>query len=165
MAHYSDERKQAVLSKMLPPQNMSIAAISREEGIHVQTLYSWRNKEKQAGKVVPGKASSDNWSAETKLAVIIETAAMSESQLNQYCREKGIFKEQVQQWKQDCLTGFQSSDAQKKEAKKQARLDKAEIKSLKTDLRRKEKALAETTALLVLRKKLNALWENENEES
>ncbi|MBM7071815.1 IS3 family transposase [Shewanella sp. 202IG2-18] len=153
MTHYSDERKQAVLSKMLPPQNMSIAAISREEGIHVQTLYSWRNKEKQAGKVVPGKASSDNWSAETKLAVIIETAAMSESQLNQYCREKGIFKEQVQQWKRDCLTGFQSSGAQKKEAKKQARLDKAEIKSLKTDLRRKEKALAETTALLVLRKK------------
>lgn len=165
MTRYSEERKEAVLSKMLPPYNMSMAEISREEGISVQTLYYWRDKAKQAGKPVPGKAASDNWSAESKLAVVIETSAMSESQLNQYCRENGLFKEQIKQWKQDCLSGFQSSETQKKEAKKQAKLDKAEIKSLKVDLRRKEKALAETTALLVLRKKLNALWEEENEES
>ena len=90
---------------------------------------------------------------------------MTESQLNKYCREKGLFKEQIKQWKQDCLNGFQSTETQKKEAKKQAKQDKAEIKSLKADLRIKEKALAETTALLVLRKKLNALWEEESEES
>ncbi len=90
---------------------------------------------------------------------------MTESQLNQYCREKGLFKEQIKQWKQDCLSGFLSTEAQKKEAKKQAKQDKVEIKFLKADLRRKEMALAETTALLVLRKKLNALWEEENEEN
>ena len=63
------------------------------------------------------------------------------------------------------LMVFSQLKLKKKEAKKQAKQDKAEIKSLKADLRIKEKALAETTALLVLRKKLNALWEEESEES
>ena len=165
MTSYSEERKEAVLNKMLPPHNMTVPQISKEEGIPLQTLYSWRSKVKEAGKVVTGKPIAENWSAEAKLAVVIETATMTESQLNKYCREKGLFKEQIKQWKQDCLNGFQSTETQKKEAKKQAKQDKAEIKSLKADLRIKDKALAETTALLVLRKKLNALWEEESEES
>ncbi len=74
---------------MLPPHDMTIASISREEGISVHTLYYWRDKAKQAGHPVPGKVlNTDNWSAESKLAVVIETAIMTESQLNQYCREK-----------------------------------------------------------------------------
>jgi hypothetical protein len=67
-------------------------------------------------------------------------------------------------WKKQCLGGFQSSDEQAQTEKKQATSDKAEIKYLKKDLRRKEKALAETAALLVLRKKLNALLGEEDEE-
>ena len=66
---------------------------------------------------------------------------------------------------QDCLNGFETSEAQAKTIKQQAKLDKAEIKSLQRELRYKEKALAETTALLVLRKKLNALWEDDSEEN
>jgi hypothetical protein len=65
----------------------------------------------------------------------------------------------------DCLGGFQSSESQAKTIKIQTKADKAEIKSLKRELRYKEKALAETAALLVLRKKLIALWEDDNEES
>ena len=76
-----------------------------------------------------------------------------------------MFREQIQQWKQDCLGGFQSSESQAKAIKAQAKADKAEIKSLKRELKYKDKALAETTALLVLRKKLNALWEGDGEES
>ena len=71
----------------------------------------------------------------------------------------------MQRWKQECLQGFQNSEAQGKAIKQQAKKDKFEIKTLKKDLRIKEKALAETAALLVLRKKLNALWEDDSEES
>ena len=108
---------------------------------------------------MPGKTSStEDWSAETKLAVIIETAALSESELSQYCREKGLYPEQLKRWREGCLAGFQTSKTQDQEARKQARIDKAEIKSLKKDLRIKEKALAEAAALLILRKKLKAFW-------
>ncbi len=77
---------------------------------------------------------------------------MSETEVNQYCREKGLFCEQVQQWKLECLGGFKSSELQAKALKVQAKTDKAEIKSLKRELKYKEKALAETAVLLVLRK-------------
>jgi len=71
----------------------------------------------------------------------------------------------VQRWKSECLQGFQNSEAQSSAVKHQAKKDKVEIKLLKKDLRFMEKALAETVALLVLRKKLNALWEDGDEES
>nr|CAA6826455.1 MAG: FIG01064105: hypothetical protein [uncultured Thiotrichaceae bacterium] len=164
MANYSPERKASILKKLLPPHNLSVAAVSREEGVSTQTLYNWRHQLKQSGSPVPGKTSgSDHWSAESKLAVVIETAVLSESELSQYCREKGLHVEQVKRWKANCLSGFNISDAQQKQATRQAQLAQSEIKVLKHDLRIKEKALAETAALLVLRKKLHALWGEDSE--
>jgi hypothetical protein len=107
--------------------------------------------------------STEDWSADAKLATVVETLALSESELSQYCRENGLYSEQVQRWKQECLQGFQNSEAVSKASQRQSKSDKAEIKTLKKDLRRKEKALAETAALLVLRKKLDALWEDSEE--
>lgn len=166
MARYSQERKEAILKKLLPPQNMTVAEVASIEGISTKTLYHWRDKLRKEGQPVPGKTlTSDDWSAQAKLAVVIETAPLSETEISKYCRERGLFTEQVQRWKQECLVGFQSSVINTKMIKSQAKADKAEIKSLKRELRYKEKALAETAALLVLRKKLNALWEDDNEES
>ena len=104
MARYSSERKEAVLKKMLPPLNMSISQVSEQEGISAQTLYNWRYTAKKLGKPVPGQTpTTEDWSSETKLAVIIETATLSESELSQYCREKGLYPQQVKRWKQECL--------------------------------------------------------------
>jgi len=165
VARYSSERKEAILNKLLPPQNMTVVEVARQEGVSAQTLYTWRDQARTTGRPVPGKTpTSEHWSAEAKLAVIIETAALSESELSQYCREKGLLVEQVKNWKESCLSGFQTSKEQAQAAKKQAKSDRAEIKYLKKDLRIKEKALAETAALLVLRKKLNALWGEDDEE-
>jgi transposase-like protein len=164
MARYSSERKESILKKLLPPLNMTVAEVARQEGVSAQTLYNWRDKAKQLGKPVPGKKlSTEDWSADTKLAVVVETMPLSESELSQYCREKGLYPEQVQRWKQECLKGFLNSEAINTATHRQAKADKTEIKSLKRELRRKEKALAETAALLVLRKKLNALWEDDEE--
>lgn len=166
MARYSNERKAAILNKLLPPSNMSVASVAKEEGVSEQTLYNWRTEAKESGLPVPGKTpTTEQWSSNAKLAVVIETAPMSESELSQYCREKGLYVEQVKDWKEQCLGGFQSSHEQAQAAKKQAKSDRAEIKHLRKDLRIKEKALAETAALLVLRKKLNALWGEEGEEN
>ena len=159
MPRYSEERKASVLKKILPPQSLSIAEVSRQEGISVQTLYQWRNKLRDKGIPVPGKSkNADQWSSESKLAVVIETATLSEIELSEYCREKGLYPEQVQAWKQDCLTGMSQAPAKKKEETKQAREDQKRIKKLERELKHKEKALAEAAALLVLRKKLTAFY-------
>ena len=163
---YSIERKEAILKKLLPPVNQTVAEVARAEGLSVNTLYQWRDKARQSGLPVPGKTpTSNDWSAETKLATVIETAPLSESELSQYCREKGLYVDQVKSWKTQCLAGFQQSKAQQKEATTQAKADQLSIKTLKKELRYKEKALAETAALLVLRKKLDAFWEQDNEGS
>ena len=138
---YSIERKEAILKKLLPPLNQTVAEVARAEGLSVNTLYNWRDMARQSGLPVPGKTSTTNdWSADTKLATVIETAALSESELSQYCREKGLYINQIKSWKTQCLTGFQLTTAQQKESVKQAKADQRQIKTLKKDLRRKEKA-------------------------
>ena len=70
MSRYSEERKQVVLSKLLPPLHMTVAEVSRTEGIGLQTLYNWRDEAKLKRCAVPGsKPTQDQWSAEAKLAV------------------------------------------------------------------------------------------------
>ena len=69
MTRYSPERKEAVLSKLLPPYNLTVSELARQEGISAATLYTWRSQAKLEGRPVPGKTTTtENWSAEAKLA-------------------------------------------------------------------------------------------------
>ncbi|MFC4876671.1 IS3 family transposase [Microbulbifer halophilus] len=159
MPRYSEERKAAVLKKLLPPMNRTVVSVSAEEGISDVTLYSWLKQCRQKGMPVPGNRNTgEDWSPEAKLAVVIETAAMSEAELGAYCREKGLYPELVQRWKEACLQGAGMQTDQEKAAQKQQRESRKTIKNLKTEVRRKDRALAETTSLLVLSKKLEALY-------
>ncbi|PMJ38037.1 transcriptional regulator [Vibrio cyclitrophicus] len=165
MSRISVERKEAILKKLLPPYSMSVKEVSEDEGISTAPLYHWRQQLRHSGAAVPNtNTSSEQWSAQTKLAIIAKTNSMIESELNQYDREKGLFPEQIQSWRRECMQGFKSSKEREAEAKKQAKANKLEIKELKKDLRLKEKALAETAALLVLRKKLRAFYGEEPED-
>lgn len=157
MPRYSAERKASVLKKMLPPHNLTIAEVAEQEGISDATLYTWRSEAKQQGVPVPGSGkTSDQWSADAKFAVVVETATLSESALSEYCRAKGLYPEQVKEWKRACLQGQNSDVQRRQQEREQAKQDKREIKQLKRELYRKEKALAEVAALLVLQKKFNA---------
>lgn len=138
MSRYPVKRKEAVLKKLLPPHNRTVAEVVRDEGISAQTVYNWRSKARSEGLPMPGKSSSEDWSAETKLAVVVETMPLTESELTEYCRQKGLFPEQIKCWKEEALTGFVSSREYKRQAKQQVKADKAEIKALKRELRIKK---------------------------
>lgn len=166
MRGYSEERKGSVLKKLLPPQNRTVPEVAQEEGISEATLYNWRKAIREQGVPVPGtRKPSEHWSAEAKVAVVVETAGMSESELSEYCRGKGLYPEEVKRWRQACIDGNQRAVEQQRESRQQGRDDRKRIKVLEKELRRKDKALAETAALLALRKKLNALWEDDNEDA
>ena len=157
--HYSDEFKESVIKKMMSPRPKSISELSSETGVSDVTLYKWRKTYRNKGIAVPGnKNKPDNWTAEDKLAVVIETASFNEVQLSEYCRSKGLYKEQIDQWKIAALSGYDTADYRKKDQARLRRADKQQIKTLKRELNRKEKALAETAALLVLSKKFEAIW-------
>jgi transposase len=159
--HYSAERKASVVSKLLPPMNRPVVEVSQEEGIALGTLYHWRDQARSKSLVVPGsKKITDDWPGEARLATVIEVASLSASELSRYCREKGLYVEQVARWRAACVDGQGSEQEPNVNAseREELRASKKRIKELERELVRKEKALAEVAALLVLRKKLNALW-------
>ncbi len=154
MKRYSEERKQALIRKMLPPHNIPVMQLVEEEGISDVTLYTWRKQARDQGIIVSKpKKSSSKRTAEDKLAIVIETASLNEAELSEYCRKHGLYPDEISQWKSDFVTGGNTrSKAETVSA------EKRRIKELEKELRKKEKALAETAALLVLRKKANAIW-------
>jgi transposase-like protein len=162
---YSDEFKKSAIKKMMPPNPVSIPKLSSEIGVSDVTLYKWRKFYRNKGVAVPGDNSKpENWSAEDKLAVVIETASFNETELSEYCRSRGLYKEQISRWKIEALSGYEKSSQTKKTQSLDRREDKQKIKNLERELNRKEKALAETAALLVLSKKWEAIWwENEED--
>ena len=165
MTRYSQERRESVIRRMMPPENTPVAVLVEETGISNVTLYHWRKQARARGLVVPGDGKNpENWSPQDKFAVVLETAAMNEAELSEYCRKKGLFAEQIGVWRENCLQGNALASDPSKAAKQQARLAHKEIKQLKRELHRKDKALAETAALLVLRKKMRAIWGEEEDE-
>ena len=100
----SPELKDALLRRMLPPNNESITKISREEGISEQTLRNWRDKARKEGYAAPGTdAVPDDWSTQDKFLVVVETASMNETELAEYARKKGLYIEQIKTWKDACM--------------------------------------------------------------
>jgi len=149
----SEKYKQAVLRK-LAHSSLSLRQFAAEEGIAISTLHKWRDRYEIETLDKPVSVSSDRWSSEEKFAVVLECAALSEIELNEYCRASGLYPEQVTLWKHGCIQGNMKSDDQQKKANVRAKADKKRIKELERELARKEKALAEAAA---------ALWE-ENED-
>jgi len=156
---YTKEFKEQIARKMMPPNSTSVAQIHRDTGISVQTLYTWRNKFRNEGKAVPADPSNpENWSGSDKLAVIIETAALNEQALSEYCREKGLYPEQIQRWKEMAVSSNDNTEKLTRAERREWQKDKKKTHNLKKELRRKDKALAETAALLVLQKKVQDIW-------
>jgi transposase-like protein len=156
---YAKERKEAVLKKMLPPNNKTIPEIAQEEGISEGTLYNWRKMARAEGRLIPdGDSTPAGWCAADKFAAVVETASMNEAALSAYCRERGLYPEQIREWREACEQANDWDRNQNRRLKESRKGDEKRIKELERDLRRKEKALAEAAALLVLRKKAQAIW-------
>ena len=147
---------------MSPPQRQSVAQISAELGIHIVTLYNWRKTWRLQGEVVPASEKDpEGWGATDKFTVVLETAGLNATELSAYCRERGLYPEQVERWRQASQDANEKPVLTLKEQKELERLraqDQKEIKRLKQELRRKEKALAEAAALLIASKKIQAFW-------
>jgi transposase-like protein len=129
-----------------------VAQISQELGIHQATLYNWRKSWRLQGEVVPASEKDpEGWTAADKFTVVLESAGFNATELSAYCRERGLFPEQVDRWRQtaqDANANAVLTMAEQRDLEKRHQQDQKEIKQLKQDLRRKEKALAEAAALL-----------------
>ncbi|QVK19635.1 transposase [Mycoplasmatota bacterium] len=96
--------------------------------------------------------------------MVLETATLSEVELSKYCRNKGLYVNQVKEWRDACMQANGGVAKQATELQKQLREKNQELKKLNKELQRKESALAEAAALLVLRKKASAIWGEDEED-
>ena len=156
---YSTERKRAVLTKMLRPNNVPLARLAREEGISPGTLAKWRAEARAKGQFLPdANAGPEGWTSEDKLAAVIETARFNAVELGEYCRRRGIYPEQLAVWREACARANDWERAATTRIARETKDDKKRIQQLERELARKEKALAEAAALMILRKKVDAIW-------
>ena len=151
--------KQAVLAKLVPPHQRTVKDVPAEEGISPATLYHWHQQARLTGGLFPDDgADPEGWTARDKFTAVMETAALNESEHAEYCRKRGFYPQQITAWRRACES---VTDWARARGQQQAGVDRKvrrEVRSLKRELQCKEKALAETAALLTLSKKARAIW-------
>jgi len=175
-AKYTQSFKIQAVEKALSRSNTtSLREISESLGVGHSTLHEWiikssnqefeptaNNEIANAGNMKKEKRPQD-WNPEDKLGMVIRCSVLDEDEVNKLCREQGLYAHHIQQWKQSFISDTAGSSSQTTAQSESKRL-RHENKALKKELNRKDKALAETAALLVLQKKVSAIWGN-NEDS
>jgi len=169
---YSKGFKERMVERMSGMDAVSATALSKEVGVPQPTLSKWLRAacpdhpldffEPVSGKVtaMPMRRPQD-WSAEEKFQVVLESLSVTDEELGAFLRSKGVHESHIEQWRSQMLNGLHGRASLKEGTKKKR--DSKEIRNLRQELARKEKALAEAAALLVLKKKAQAIWGDEDE--
>lgn len=161
---YSIEFQEQALSKARQRGARSVQDVANDLNMAVGTLRKWIGKSNRKDDVskpgtrLPDDLPAQSWGPAQRLLALNQTHAMLPTQLHAWCREKGLFEHQLKAWGE----AFCSATApESRESRTALRELQVKHDGLQRELRRKEKALAEAAALLVLQKKFQALWEDE----
>ena len=160
MSSYNESFKASMVQKMSGPDAKSATALAEEVDVPQSTLSRWLKDYGRFGSTgdsMSTKKRPQNWSAEEKMEAVIAYDGMDETEQGLYLRSHGLYSVDIQRWREEMLQAL--SKKRKKKDPKDRR-----IRELEGDLRRKEKALAETAALLVLKKKAQAIWGDSEDE-
>jgi transposase-like protein len=153
VVEYSDAFKAKMVRKMLPPGAVSAYALEAEVGIPRPTLSRWLRDARTVGVM---DKPTKKWTPAEKFRVVIEASRLSSDELGEFLRREGLHEAQLKEWR----GAVDASLADAPKSKKAKSPEVKRIKQLEWELRRKEKALAEAAALLILQKKMreSGLW-------
>ena len=160
---YTQAFKEQAVEKALLRGQRSLKSVADELNISHWTLRDWLKKlpgEELKTQIDSSKRPRD-WTLQERLEGLLESYGLTDEALHGYCRERGIFPHHLEQWREAFSRGEGGESGRSEQRERNAL--KAEIQQLKRELNRKEKALAESAALLVLQKKFQAFWEEKGE--
>lgn len=167
---YTQGFKSNMVRKMTCPNGISASALSREVDIPQQSLSRWLRDANvvdesvnsaisiEYERTMPKKRPQDK-SAEEKLKIVIQAEAVAEDQLGAFLRRNGIHEAQLREWRSMMLSGLQKTARPSSKTSGETR----RINELEKELLRKDKALAEAAAILILQKKVQSIWGGEDE--
>lgn len=165
-------KQQAVEKALRRGDTVTLQVTATALGIARSTLYKWIEQAKHSACSALQDDSTmtkthekrpQDWSVEERFRMIVSCASLDKDAMNQRCREFGLYPHHIEQWRHDFLS-LAAKNTVKDDALELKKL-KQEFAETKKDLNRKNKALAEAAALLVLQKKVNALWGNDEDDS
>lgn len=165
---YTDGFKARMVERMAGPTRISATRLSREAGVPQSTLSRWLKNARSLGSM-NGEQNDDRerpkstrqWSAEQKLEVVLKAASLSEEELGPFLRREGLHSAQIDEWREQAISALGA--AAKKSRRRGPSAEAKRVKELERELLRKDRALAEVTALLALKKKLEAIWGDEDD--
>jgi hypothetical protein len=153
---HSIEFQEQALIKVRERGARSVQDVANDLNMNVGTLRKWTSKSNrkviagEPGARLPDDLPSQSWGTAQRFQALLETHAMPAMQLHAWCRQKGLFEHQLKSWRDAFCTAPISDSRESKAALRELQV-KHEV--LQRELRRKERALAEAAALLVLAKK------------
>jgi transposase-like protein len=157
LARYGQAFKDKAVARLLPPESASLADVAQEFGVSSSTLEKWRDA------ALSQPASARQWTPAARFEALLATASLNEQERSAWCRVHGVYPQQLVEWRQSATEALGAPQTERS-SPAQAKADRRRIKELERDLRRKDKALAETAALLVLSKKLEAIFPRDEDE-
>lgn len=176
---YSEPFREKMVQKMAGPNGTSATSLSEEVGIPQGTLSRWlkqastvpavskktttRKKRRRSPTGRRAKRPQD-WTPQQKLQAVLDAAVLGDDELGEFLRRKGLHEAQLEQWR-DLLQVAAPEVFGKRRRSNKPSLEQKRIRELEKELNRKEKALAETAALLVLQKKVQAIWGDEDDDT
>lgn len=174
MTQYSEAFRSRMVARMVGPRAVSANALSQEIGVSQVALSRWLREVRNVGGMTQSsgtkKKSKKTWTGAEKLRVLTEVAGLSESDLGALLRREGLHEARLAEWRQAAEAALaegqmaRGTSRGRTKPSSEAVRDALRIKELEREVRRKDKALAETAALLVLKKKVQEIWGTSEDE-
>lgn len=166
--HSKEFKKNAVRKLMTPGKTAS--EVARDLGVHPSQLFRWKQQIRDTAAPMPKQEIVDqqparrpqDWTVEQKLEAVVESLKLTDEELGAFLRSRGLHKADLDEWHESVLKGARaelggSPNGKSREGKR--------IRELERELHRKDRALAEASALLVLKKKAQAIWGAEDDDT
>ena len=159
---YSEKFREKMIVKMTGPGARSASSLSKEVGIAQGTLSRWLRGAKVARMGNGGGGRRKRWTPSDKIRVVMEAAAAGEAGLGELLRREGLHEADLESFRKEVLEAA-AEGLEARRPKRGLSPEQKRMRMLEKELRRKEKALAEAAALLVLRGKVQAFLAAEEE--
>lgn len=149
--NHSKEFKDAVVSKILSRGDRTVLSVCQEVGVPLGTIARWL---RACGKVSGNSSSRGRmkWTGEAKLKAVVDTSGLSENDVGVYLRREGLYSNQLTEWRLDIIEHLETKPRFAKDERDE------KIRILEREILRKDRALAEASALLILQKKVDLIW-------
>jgi len=158
-----------MVQRMAGPESISATALAKEVGVSQNTLSRWLRQASQAQPTVPPMTKTKRQSrparrtAQDKLRLVLEASALPEEELGAFLRREGVHEAELEAWRATSMEAAEGALKAPHGKRSENTAERRKIRDLERELTRKDKALAEVSALLILKKKIQEIWGDEDD--